>query len=86
MKLIINGKEEEIHLEENSVQELLKIKRVEMPEMVSVEINGRILSRKEYATTGLHEGDRIEFLYFMGGGGILWAGERTKPTGGSRQN
>ena len=39
-----------------------------MPEMVSVEINGQILRRPEFDTTALKEGDKVEFLYFMGGG------------------
>ena len=39
-----------------------------MPEMVSVEINGEILKRTEFETKALEDGDKVEFLYFMGGG------------------
>ncbi|OPY68802.1 MAG: bifunctional sulfur carrier protein/thiazole synthase protein [Syntrophorhabdaceae bacterium PtaU1.Bin034] len=67
MKLSINGKEEEIG-GELTVQELLAHRRVQSPEMVSVELNGAILRRNEFDTMKVKEGDVIEFLYFMGGG------------------
>ncbi|RKY07543.1 MAG: thiamine biosynthesis protein ThiS [Planctomycetota bacterium] len=67
MKLVING--EEVKSKGGlSVSELLVEQEVKMPEMVSVEINGRILRRPEFDTTVLNEGDKVEFLYFMGGG------------------
>lgn len=68
MKLIISGKEEEIDASSITVKELLELKKVEMPEYVSVELNEEILQRSAYGETYLREGDRIEFLYFMGGG------------------
>lgn len=67
MKLVING-EEVTSKDGLSVSELLVEQEVKMPEMVSVEINGQILRRPEYDTTVLNEGDKVEFLYFMGGG------------------
>lgn len=67
MKLMING--EEIGLAEDvTVSKLLKDRSVKMPEMVSVELNGRILRRSEFDTTSIADGDKVEFLYFMGGG------------------
>lgn len=68
MKLMINGNEEIIDIEGASITELLGYKKVQMPEMVSVEYNGRFLKREEYESVRVKEGDRIEFLYFMGGG------------------
>ena len=67
MKLVING-EEVTSKDGLSVSELLVEQEVKMPEMVSVEINGQILRRPEFDTTALNEGDKVEFLYFMGGG------------------
>ena len=67
MKLIINGKEETV-IDGLNVSELLKEKNVEMPEMVSVELNGEILNRDAFQTTFLNQNDQVEFLYFMGGG------------------
>lgn len=68
MQLVINGKSEAVELNQGTVSELLQVKKVEMPDMVSVELNGKILRQFEYPTTKVKTGDRIEFLYFMGGG------------------
>lgn len=68
MKLTINGNAEEIQLQTGTITELLSAKNVEMPEMVSVELNGTILRRADYGTTTVKDGDQVEFLYFMGGG------------------
>lgn len=68
MNLVINGKSETVEVAECTVKELLQLKKVEMPEMVSVELNGEFLKQAEYATIKVKDGDQIEFLYFMGGG------------------
>jgi sulfur carrier protein len=73
MNLMISGKNEEVNLTEKTVLELLKVKKVEMPEMVSVELNGEILRQSVYATTVIKDGDQVEFLYFMGGGSFQTA-------------
>jgi len=65
LNLTINGKEETTAAV--SVLELLQTKRVE-PNMVSVEYNGEILDRGAFPSTTLKPGDKIEFLYYMGGG------------------
>ncbi len=67
MKLVVNGKENTFG-EGLTVSELLTEQEVKMPEMVSVEVNGEILKRTEFETKSLEDGDKIEFLYFMGGG------------------
>ncbi len=68
MTLTINGKREEVSAERLSVVELLKLKDVAMPDMVSVQVNGDILNKTDYAATLVKENDQVEFLYFMGGG------------------
>ena len=68
MKITINGQPETLEHNSLTVLELLKVKNVEMPEMVSVEYNGAILDRDAFSTTLVKDGDDIEFLYFMGGG------------------
>jgi cysteine synthase A len=65
MRIKINGKDEEV--KSGTVLDLLQTKAID-PHMVSVELNSKILDRKEYETTRIKEGDVIEFLYFMGGG------------------
>ncbi|MFH1615969.1 MAG: sulfur carrier protein ThiS [Planctomycetota bacterium] len=67
MKLIVNGKE--IDLAEGlTMSQLLVEQNVKMPEMVSVELNGQILKRSQFENSKLKDGDKVEFLYFMGGG------------------
>lgn len=68
MNIKINGKNETAAKESLSIAELLVINKVDMPDMVTVELNGTILDRNQYKTFFLKEGDAVEFLYFMGGG------------------
>jgi sulfur carrier protein len=65
MQVRINGKTEEI--QETTLLALLKARNIE-PQMVTVELNAKMLDRASLNQTLLHEGDEIEFLYFMGGG------------------
>ena len=67
MKLIVNGKEIESNAD-LSVNELLVEQNVKMPDMVSVELNEQILKKSQFESTQLEDGDKVEFLYFMGGG------------------
>ena len=67
MKLTINGKDVQTNGSQ-TVAQLLKEQAVKWPDMVSVELNGTILRRETFASTGLNEGDKVEFMYFMGGG------------------
>lgn len=67
MKLTINGEAKELQ-DGLSITELLVVENVEMPEMVSVQLNDEFLKQDEYAATIVKEGDDINFLYFMGGG------------------
>ena len=67
MKLTINGKDVEANGSQ-TVTELLKEQKVKWPDMVSVELNGSIVERTNFETTTLSDGDKLEFLYFMGGG------------------
>ncbi len=66
-KITVNGEAQEISLP-LSVEELIKANNVLQPDMVSVQLNDEFLTRKEFPTTQLKEGDVIDFLYFMGGG------------------
>ena len=70
MKLTVNGKEIEFNTE-LTTSELLTKQNVKMPDMVSVELNGQILKRSEFDNTVLKNNDKIEFLYFMGGGNVI---------------
>ena len=67
MEITVNG--EHIGVDEStSISALLTVRDVKMPDMVSVELNGEILDRSAFDETVLKNGDKVEFLYFMGGG------------------
>jgi sulfur carrier protein len=68
MEITINGDKATVDGVKISVSDLLKARNVDMPDMVSVEVNGTILERSEFDSTQVGDGDEVEFLYFMGGG------------------
>ena len=70
MNLVINGKEINI-IDGLTVNQLLARENVQMPDMVSVELNGQILKRTKFDQIVLKDDDKVEFLYFMGGGKCL---------------
>jgi sulfur carrier protein len=67
MKITVNGKQVDC-LDGITVSGLLAEQKVKAPEMVSVELNGRILRRADFVGAILKNHDEVEFLYFMGGG------------------
>ena len=71
VQLQINGAAESLEHEHLTIVELLKLKSVESPDMVSVQLNGEMVARAEFGNTALKDGDVVEFLYFMGGGDEL---------------
>ena len=66
INIVLNGKKEELE-KGTLISELLKKKNIR-PEVVTVELNERILTRQEFDRTLLKDNDKIEFVYFMGGG------------------
>ncbi|MDD2239381.1 MAG: sulfur carrier protein ThiS [Kiritimatiellae bacterium] len=70
MKLTVNGETREIAGTESlNIDETLVTLKVADPLYVTVELNGTILEREAFGTTQVKDGDVLEFLYFMGGGG-----------------
>ena len=67
MNIKVNGDIKEIKNSVN-VTEVLVSENVEMPDMVSVQLNGEFVDRDKFPETILKENDEIEILYFMGGG------------------
>jgi sulfur carrier protein len=68
MNVTINGKTDTLEHADVTILDLLRMKEVEMPDMVSVQLNGDILDRAAFDSTTVADGDEVEFLYFMGGG------------------
>ena len=62
----LNGKKEEL-VPGITIAKLLEIKKVK-PEVVTVELNEKIVDKKEYSGVVLNPGDKLEFVYYMGGG------------------
>ncbi len=65
MQVTINGKPEDVQA--STVLDILKYKEVD-PHMVAVELNTQIVERDQLETTPVKDGDKLEFLFFMGGG------------------
>lgn len=66
MSIYINGKKEEFE-DEMKISELLEAKKIR-PEVVVVELNNKIIERQNYSQTSLKSEDKLEFVYYMGGG------------------
>ncbi len=69
-KIYVNGEVQEVILPLN-VSELIKQNDVQQPEMVSVQVNEEFAERNDWESIQLEEGDKIDFLYFMGGGTMI---------------
>lgn len=67
--IYLNGKKEEIS-DGMSILRLLEVKKIR-PEVVTVELNDEIISKDKYQTTKLKPNDRLEFVYYMGGGKLV---------------
>ncbi len=63
----VNGKNQEIETPVSLV-EVMKINNVTKPDMVSIQVNGEFVSRDDFGTVQINQGDEVDFLYFMGGG------------------
>ena len=66
IKITLNGKPNEIAPGATVSDLLLKWKV--RPELVTVELNDTILQKLDYDAAQIHEGDRVEFVFYMGGG------------------
>lgn len=67
MKLTVAGEVKEIPAG-TSIRQLIVREKVETPEYVTVSVNDEFVNKEEFESRELKEGDRVEFLYFMGGG------------------
>jgi sulfur carrier protein len=66
-QIIVNGDPQEVTLPLN-LSELIKANNVFQPEMVTVQVNEEFAERDTWDGLALKEGDKVDFLYFMGGG------------------
>ncbi|SFL84067.1 sulfur carrier protein ThiS [Methylobacterium pseudosasicola] len=70
MKLLVNGEPRE-HAAE-TIAALFRIEAeetgIESPQGVAIALNGRVLRRRDWDTTPVAEGDRVEIVRAMQGG------------------
>lgn len=69
VEIKVNGKKEKIDRKIN-ISEFLRKKDIR-PEVVTVELNDQIIDTDKYESTNIKNKDRIELVYYMGGG-IKW--------------
>lgn len=67
MKIILNGREEEFERETMSVSEMLDLKRFSF-RMRIVKVNGKLISRDDYGSSVINDGDNVQMFYLMSGG------------------
>ena len=75
MQIKINGEVEQLENNKITISELLILKKVESPDMVSVQLNGDIIDRSQYEEQTINGDDELDFLYFMGGGAARGVGK-----------
>ena len=68
-KIYVNGEAQEVSLPLN-VSEMISQSNVQQPEMVSVQVNEEFAEREDWEQIQLKENDKVDFLYFMGGGNL----------------
>ena len=66
IKIALNGKSQEIPSGLTVSEHLVRWKV--RPELVTVEVNDNILQKLDYESLEIKNGDKIEFVFYMGGG------------------
>ena len=67
MKILLNDRDEEFGEETISVSEMLLLKKFSF-KMRMIKINGVLISKDNYNSTIVHDGDKVQMLYLMSGG------------------
>lgn len=64
--ILLNGEKREIpaEIKLNRLLDLFSLPK----QRVAIELNGDVVSRVDWPTTALGEGDKIEVVHFVGGG------------------
>ncbi|MCR4890175.1 MAG: sulfur carrier protein ThiS [Ruminococcus sp.] len=67
MTITVAGVKKEVN-DGLTVAQLVIDEKVETPQYVTVTINDDFVENSQFEEAVLHDGDSVEFLYFMGGG------------------
>jgi sulfur carrier protein len=69
MEITVNG-EKRIFAERSvTILDLLARLKVKSPDTVTVQLNDKFVPRDGFDLTRVRDGDRVDFLFFVGGGG-----------------
>jgi sulfur carrier protein len=66
MKILVNGEERELEKPITLLEFLLQLGIPK--ERIAIEVNKEVVRRKDWEITIINDGDRIEIVYFVGGG------------------
>ncbi len=67
MKITLNNREEIIDASQLTVKELLEVKNFSF-KMLVIKVNGKLIKKTEYESTGLQDGDNVMVLHLISGG------------------
>ena len=67
MRFLLNNREEESVMDVLSVSDLLELKKYTF-RMRIIKINGTLISKDEYDSTIIRDGDNVQIIYLMSGG------------------
>ena len=70
MNIKVNGETKSFSGQSVTIDALLKVNNVENPQLVTVQHNGNFVDRQQYGSEIVRENDEVDFLYFLGGGGL----------------
>ncbi len=70
MTIKINGEPQTLDQASLTLADLLVLSKVETPDVVSVQINGKFVKQDLFGSTQIQAGDEVDFLYFLGGGRV----------------
>lgn len=67
MKIVLNNRAEEFNQDSITVSEMLLLKKFSF-RMRIIKINGSLITKENYDTTIINNGDNVQMLYLMSGG------------------
>lgn len=67
MKILLNNREEEFLKDSISVSEMLILKKFSF-KMRIIKINEVFISKEEFDSSIIHDGDNVQMIYLMSGG------------------
>jgi len=68
LRIVVNGQNRDV-ADGATIVDLIGLLDLK-PDRVAVEVNRTILKRVEWGDATLKEGDRVEIVHFVGGGGL----------------